>query len=162
MLLYVMSKLLYVIVMLLYVIVMLLYVIVMLFFVIDMLLYVRDMLLYVMNMLLYVRNMLLYVLNMLLYVIDMLLYVIDMLLYVIDICFLTGKDEDIILISKWMACLYRSLDEFHHDDTILPTLKTQHFFPLSDGELVSLHEKVVFYPIPNLSTKKQKGKGSFV
>jgi hypothetical protein len=74
---------------------------------------------------------------------------------------ITDKDEDVILISKWMACLYRSLDEFHHDDTILPTLKVHPFLPLSDGELVSLQEKTVFYPIPNLRTKKQKGKGSY-
>ncbi|XP_045191511.2 uncharacterized protein LOC123548375 [Mercenaria mercenaria] len=69
------------------------------------------------------------------------------------------KDEDVILISKWMACLYRSLDEFHHDDTILPTLKLHRVLPLSNRELVSLQDKTVFHPIPNSSAKRQKGKG---
>lgn len=58
-----------------------------------------------------------------------------------------------------MACLYRSLDEFHQDDSILEMLKTHRMLPLSDGELVSLKDKAVFYPIQSSSDDKKRGRG---
>jgi hypothetical protein len=71
-----------------------------------------------------------------------------------------GKNEDVVLISKWMACLYRSLDEFQQDDKILTLLKSQRMLPLSDGELISLQDNTVFYPLTVSSNKTQSGKGS--
>ncbi|XP_053402751.1 uncharacterized protein LOC123550539 [Mercenaria mercenaria] len=66
------------------------------------------------------------------------------------------KEEDIILIAKWMACMYRSLDEFHQDDMILKNLKCSRILPLVNGELVALQDKTVFYPIEDASSQKNK------
>ena len=61
-----------------------------------------------------------------------------------------------------MACLYRSLDEFQQEDTILNTLKSCCIVPLATGELVALQDKTVFYPIDDNSTKKRNISGMFV
>ena len=54
--------------------------------------------------------------------------------------------------------MYRSLDEFQHDETILDSLKAFKMLPLSDGRLVSLNEMTVFFPImKNLERQKNKG-----
>ena len=67
-------------------------------------------------------------------------------------------DEDVTSISRWLACMYRSLDEFQHDETILDSLKAFKMLPLSDGRLVSLNEMTVFFPImKNLERLKNKG-----
>ena len=67
-------------------------------------------------------------------------------------------DDDVTSISRWLACMYRSLDEFQHDETILDSLKAFKMLPLSDGRLVSLNEMTVFFPImKNLERQKNKG-----
>ena len=55
--------------------------------------------------------------------------------------------------------MYRSLDEFQHDDSILSTMKSEKLLPLSAGELVSLQDKTVFYPIPDSAADRQNRRG---
>ena len=55
-----------------------------------------------------------------------------------------------------MACLYRSIDEFHHEDSILATLKSCCILPLANMELVSLQDKTVFFPLEDTTSKKTK------
>lgn len=74
--------------------------------------------------------------------------------------FFAGSVEDVILIAKWLACMYRSLDEFHEDHDILTLMKSQKILPLSDGELVSLEDKTVFYPIPDSNQKRKSETGT--
>ena len=57
--------------------------------------------------------------------------------------------------------MYRSLDEFQHDETILDSLKAFKMLPLSDGRLVSLNEMTVFFPIMK-NLERQKNKGSML
>ncbi|KAL4234329.1 hypothetical protein ACF0H5_005980 [Mactra antiquata] len=68
------------------------------------------------------------------------------------------SESDVIQLAKWLACIYRSLDEFHHDDSVLTSLKTQRVLPLSDGQLVALADSTVFYPVPDSGTTRKQGK----
>ncbi|KAH3734109.1 hypothetical protein DPMN_040549, partial [Dreissena polymorpha] len=67
-----------------------------------------------------------------------------------------SSEEDVLLIARWLACMYRSLDEFHEDQSILEKLKSHRILPLTDGELVSLNEKTVFCPVPQSGGKREK------
>ena len=68
-------------------------------------------------------------------------------------------NDNVVAISRWLACIYRSLDEFQNDETVLDALKAFRMLPLSDGELVSVNEKTVFFPImKNMESHKKKGK----
>ena len=72
------------------------------------------------------------------------------------ICFL--GDNEVVIISRWLACMYRSLDEFQNDETVLDELKAFKMLPLSDGELVSVNEKTVFFPImKNMERQRSRG-----
>lgn len=53
-------------------------------------------------------------------------------------------DEEIVQISKWLACLYRAMDDFQENTTLISMLRSMRVIPLSTGELVSLEEKTVF------------------
>ena len=73
--------------------------------------------------------------------------------------FLFLDDNDVITIARWLACMYRSLDEFQYDETILDSLKAFRMLPLSDGKLVSLNENTVFFPIME-NTERLRNKGT--
>ena len=74
-------------------------------------------------------------------------------------CISSPGTEEVVQVSRWLACMYRSLDEFQHDDSILGKLEALAALPLSTGELVSVAEKTVFFPVSSSEAKKQKGKG---
>ena len=63
---------------------------------------------------------------------------------------------NIVTLSKWLTCVYRSLDEFHQNDEILAQLRTLPIIPLTDGQMVKLTDKVVFFPLSDDRKKKQK------
>ena len=50
-------------------------------------------------------------------------------------------------VAKWLACVYRSLDEFDHNEELMAKLKDIVMVPLMSGEVVSLATKTVFFPI---------------
>ena len=67
------------------------------------------------------------------------------------------------MIAKWLACLYRSLDEFHENTAVFDSLKTMKIVPLSTGKLISLEETTVFLPPGDRSAEKKGqtgGKGN--
>lgn len=81
---------------------------------------------------------------------------VESTLFIIHVILFTECDNDVIVIAKWLACMYCSLDEFHNEDEILTTIKSHPLLPLSDGELVSLKDKTVFYPIPDSGKSRQE------
>lgn len=54
-----------------------------------------------------------------------------------------GEDE-VVQIAKWLACIYRSMDDFQENSTLISTLQAMRVIPLSTGQLVSLTEVTVF------------------
>ncbi|XP_046338389.2 protein NO VEIN-like isoform X3 [Haliotis rufescens] len=54
--------------------------------------------------------------------------------------------EKVVTVAKWLACLYRSLDEFQENEQVFDRLKTTRIIPLSTGQLVCLAEMTVFLP----------------
>ncbi|VDI46757.1 Hypothetical predicted protein [Mytilus galloprovincialis] len=53
----------------------------------------------------------------------------------------------IFLIAKWLACVYRSLDEFHDNQEIYSELKKMKMVPLASQVYISLEENTVFFPL---------------
>ena len=49
-------------------------------------------------------------------------------------------------ITKWLACVYRSLDELQSNDAILEQIQGMPIIPLANGEMVRLEERTVFFP----------------
>ena len=78
------------------------------------------------------------------------------MLHVYNIISISGSDSDVQLIARWLACMYRSLDDLQENQEVLARLKTHRLLPLSDGELVSLQDRAVFYPILH-SKPNEKG-----
>ncbi|CAG2243868.1 unnamed protein product [Mytilus edulis] len=61
-------------------------------------------------------------------------------------------DEDdfytrIYVIAKWLACVYRSLDEFHDNQEIYSELKKMKIIPLASQVFVSLEDNTIFFPL---------------
>ena len=69
----------------------------------------------------------------------------------------SDSDSKIILIAKWLACVYRSLDEFHDNQEVFNTLMTMKIIPLVSKEYVALEDNTVFFPI----TSEQKSRSQY-
>ncbi|CAL1544092.1 unnamed protein product [Lymnaea stagnalis] len=52
--------------------------------------------------------------------------------------------DHVTQIAKWLACVYRSLDDFQENTHILEALNKMRIIPLSSGNLVSLSDVTVF------------------
>ncbi|XP_060075304.1 uncharacterized protein LOC132554994 [Ylistrum balloti] len=66
-------------------------------------------------------------------------------------------DSQILITAKWLACVYRSLDEFHDNQTILETLSTLKILPLTTYQFVTLADNTVFFPLTEDKKKLQRG-----
>ncbi|CAG5134711.1 unnamed protein product, partial [Candidula unifasciata] len=55
-----------------------------------------------------------------------------------------GGTEQVTELAKWLACVYRSLDDFQENTHIFEKLCSFRIIPLSDGSLVSLSDVTVF------------------
>ena len=66
-------------------------------------------------------------------------------------------------IAKWLACVYRSMDELQANEDIRSQLNELNLLPLADGHIVSLHNCSVFFPLEKEERQKklQKGKGNW-
>ncbi|KAL8608369.1 hypothetical protein ACOMHN_002602 [Nucella lapillus] len=53
-------------------------------------------------------------------------------------------DEQVVQIAKWLACIYRSMDDFQENSALISTLRSMRVIPLSSGQLVALSEVTVF------------------
>ncbi|XP_050398302.1 uncharacterized protein LOC126816138 isoform X1 [Patella vulgata] len=68
----------------------------------------------------------------------------------------TEKSERVTIIAKWMACVYRSLDEFNTDEKIFNEIRCMKILPLSTGELTSLSNTTVFLTPVDRSTRNKR------
>lgn len=57
---------------------------------------------------------------------------------------------EIVKASKWLLCIYKSMDEFRANDDILASLRCLPMIPLTNGEIVSLEVQTVFFPLSTL------------
>ncbi|BFZ19889.1 hypothetical protein BsWGS_22929 [Bradybaena similaris] len=55
-----------------------------------------------------------------------------------------GSTEQVTDLAKWLACVYRSLDDFQENAQIFEKLCSFRIIPLSDGQLVCLSDVTVF------------------
>ena len=65
-------------------------------------------------------------------------------------------DAQILTTAKWLACVYRSLDEFNDNQEVYETLKTMKIIPLASHERIAVANNTVFFPWPggpNLSAE---------
>jgi hypothetical protein len=65
------------------------------------------------------------------------------------VSFTVQCDDHIVTVSKWLACIYRNLDEFDNNTDVMNDLHTLKILPLATGEFVAMSERTVFYPIMN-------------
>lgn len=72
----------------------------------------------------------------------------------------SDSDSKIILIAKWLACVYRSLDEFHDNQEVFNTLMTMKIIPLASKEYVALEDNTVFFPITNEQKSRSQYRGN--
>ncbi|KAK3086464.1 hypothetical protein FSP39_018803 [Pinctada imbricata] len=56
-------------------------------------------------------------------------------------------DEQILMTSKWLACIYRSLDEFQDNQVLYDKLKELKIIFLASHHRVALTESTVFFPL---------------
>nr|KAG5712633.1 hypothetical protein BaRGS_029688 [Batillaria attramentaria] len=69
-----------------------------------------------------------------------------------------GEDE-VVQIAKWLACVYRSMDDFQENSTLISALQAMRVIPLSTGQLVSLDQVTVFMFSDSGHTEKPAGPG---
>ncbi|KAL3859494.1 hypothetical protein ACJMK2_009713 [Sinanodonta woodiana] len=65
-------------------------------------------------------------------------------------------DNDVFNISCWLACIYRSMDEFQYDESNeenIKLLQDMKMIPLSDGSLVAITERTIFFPVEGVRSK---------
>ncbi|KAK3589090.1 hypothetical protein CHS0354_017428 [Potamilus streckersoni] len=68
----------------------------------------------------------------------------------------TCRENDVLNISCWLACIYRSMDEFQYNESNeenIKLLKEMKMIPLSDGSLIALTERTVFFPVESARSK---------
>ncbi|XP_056016364.1 uncharacterized protein LOC125663893 [Ostrea edulis] len=58
-----------------------------------------------------------------------------------------NKDNDILVTAKWMACVYRSLDEFSDNQSIYDKLKAMKIIPLANYQRQSTNNSTIFFPL---------------
>ncbi|XP_069113795.1 uncharacterized protein [Argopecten irradians] len=66
-------------------------------------------------------------------------------------------DNQILMTAKWLACVYRSLDEFRDNQFILDTLSTLKILPLTTDQFVSVADKTIFFPLTEDKKTLQRG-----
>ena len=63
----------------------------------------------------------------------------------------------IVITAKWLACVYRSLDEFHDNQGVYEKLKAMKIIPLASNERVAVANNTVFFPLSDGSKLSAKG-----
>jgi hypothetical protein len=66
---------------------------------------------------------------------------------IMDFFFFFFTDNDILVTAKWMACVYRSLDEFSDNQSIYDKLKAMKIIPLATYQRQSTNNSTIFFPL---------------
>jgi len=64
------------------------------------------------------------------------------------------NDVNIVQVSKWLLCVYKSMDEFGHNDATLTELKSLKMLPLTNGHVTSASLDTVFFPVISAVEKR--------
>ena len=81
--------------------------------------------------------------------------------YLLNSCFVGKADETVRWIGNWLLCVSQFLErEYDSSSASLQKIRKSVLFPLSNGEIVNLMEKAVFFPFQNRrkSSKASEGK----
>ena len=70
------------------------------------------------------------------------------------------NEVNIVQVSKWLHCVYKSMDEFGHNDATLTELRSLKMLPLTNGSVTSTAVDTVFFPIR--STAERRGACSWM
>ena len=63
-------------------------------------------------------------------------------------------------LGKWLACVYRSLDELQPDELVLAQLRQLAVVPVAGLGAVALENRVVFFPIVEERKTSKKSRNS--
>ena len=69
------------------------------------------------------------------------------------------ENSNIAMITKWWACVYRSMDDLQSNEEIRTQLRDLEILPLADGSVVSLQRCSVFFPLDQEERRKKRQKG---
>ncbi|XP_062567288.1 uncharacterized protein LOC134229558 [Saccostrea cucullata] len=59
----------------------------------------------------------------------------------------TDTDESVLMTAKWMACVYRSLDEFSDNQSVYDTLRAMKIIPLASLQRQCTNDSTIFFPL---------------
>ena len=65
------------------------------------------------------------------------------------------NEANIVQVSKWLLCVYKSMDEFGRNDDVLTQLRSLKMVPLTSGRVTSTSVDTIFFPI--MSTLDKRG-----
>lgn len=75
--------------------------------------------------------------------------------------YLWWTDNDILVTAKWMACVYRSLDEFSDNQSIYDKLKAMKIIPLANYQRQSTNNSTIFFPLSENTGFSYNGKKKY-
>ena len=61
---------------------------------------------------------------------------------------------NIVQVSKWLLCVYKSMDEFADNAATLAELKSLQMIPLSSGRVTSASSDTIFFPLGSSMEKR--------
>ena len=64
------------------------------------------------------------------------------------------NEVNIVQVSKWLLCVYKSMDEFACNDATLTQLKSLRMIPLTNGRVTSVADDTVFFPVSSPVEKR--------
>ncbi|KAJ8302744.1 hypothetical protein KUTeg_019140 [Tegillarca granosa] len=69
--------------------------------------------------------------------------------------------DQLHMTSKWLACVYRSMDEFRDNQDLFDKLKSMKIIPLATCEYVSATESTIFFPLMSEDSSEKRPAYSF-
>ena len=64
------------------------------------------------------------------------------------------NEVNIVQVSKWLLCVYKSMDEFADNSATLADLRSLQMIPLSSGRVTSAGSDTIFFPVALSSEKR--------
>jgi hypothetical protein len=68
------------------------------------------------------------------------------------------NEVEIISVSKWLLCVYKSMDEFMQNEETLKCLRSLRMIALSRGCVTSIDNDTVFFPLSVFTDKRGASK----
>ena len=66
------------------------------------------------------------------------------------------NEVNIMAVSRWLLCMYKSMDEFAENDATLAELRALKMLPLAHGRCVtSVAQDTVFFPVTSSAVDKR-------